>query len=696
MEEVFIGRVVHSETGWSRLEPLAAVVEGRWRLLDDVEKAFPPSGRVFALPRALPTPRHGSLWLFTRQLNNRPEPGRDMYVVDVASPPTLIVDLSHVSVEEARQTLFDLGIRQPRQGSREAVVLLVEGAFCVLELEPATRGVWKAVPSSHPVNLMTAAEEWKESDAVDGQKYLPSMHIPSNPVLRRVNWSSDAEFISKILLRTRKYAQQLGDTKYAGPTREGIQYIARALEQVQLFPGSAEDIELDLERLQAQWPVLQAKLAAAEEMHSMLIESSTAKEQLAKAVADAKVEETARLRAELEVEVRAALLADLEEKVRERESLTQELAALATQRVAAIEENQRLQREMTTGGAQLKQLHDDVQAFIHKLLDSFERLPVGEAAVARTLAEQLSRSLTKGEGHMSGFVPSVVAPWSLPAMENGEEGSPEVASEDLEPRLDTAGRAHAIESDSLVAMHAFARAGELVLLTGVNAGRAFAAYTECVSGRLAYSMAVDPSTIGLDDLWRAPGSLAPTPLAYAWNRAMSDASRPVVVCISNLDASPFHLWIRSFAERLRGRARPHNLLVFATTAASTSDAAEPYPFQADLLRWLVPIEPGPSNGSSLQVLSSISGPSVPTWLRWCSPQVDAVIKTEAFAVRIAEVPADAETVLRAAHVAAALLKSTSDTFFWKWVKLLIHGSAEELPVFLRQGYASLAKLGHQR
>lgn len=687
-EEIYLGKIIYGNH-LARLEPIAEVVDGRWIAMRDKEGKFPPEGKVFATSWSYGD--HGC-FVFSRRPNQLPKKEkRDEFLVDQVAPAIPIVDMSGLTLEEARHRLFESGFSLPVASvGHPVVVLLRDHLFCTVECRQGDAGVWKAVPVREHTDLFAAPEGWQHSMQIDGFRYVPHRAVPASEPVKRVNWCSDAEFVALILNKFRKYALEEG--KYAGFSKDSIQYIARALERGELLSTDSEDIELNLERLKSQWPRLEARFAASQDMRAAILDSDVAKEAIETAVSAARAEETTRLRVEIEGQVRAELQELLAESYREKDALLEELEQLSTSKGEIQKSVSELEEKCNHARLSLESLTAEIHREIRQLSSALETVSPAELPAARSLAERLEAAMARRDISAS-LLSSSTPPWS---MTSGKETSDCVSLSEFKARLEEEGKTYGVAPADLFAVDTFVRAGELVLLTGAHADRTLTAYARSASAGSAFSMALDPTIVGLEDIWRIVGSQAPTAFAHAWGFAKTNPDRAVVLCFRSFDSAPVHLWLSAFSSVLHSSLRPANLLVFAIPIGVRTDLELEYPFREDVERWLVPIQPGPHPDGSLVVLNSMDERSSATSLKWELPAEGGGIPAPLVRA-LSNDGADAETVLRASRLAAATAdEDWNEGLLPSWLRFRCSGKADDLLGCLREGHLALDKLNYQR
>jgi hypothetical protein len=225
---------------------------------------------------------------------------------------------------------------------------------------------------------------------------------------------------------------------------------------------------------------------------------------------------------------------------------------------------------------------------------------------------------------------------------------------------------------------------------------AVSAYGRAVAGGDVRCHALDPSAIGLDDLWRFPGTGRPTAFALAWHRARIAPDTTVLLCLRNLDAAPFHLWLSALHAALQSPARPRNLLVLGTVIGNSTDEEE-YPNSEALRHHLVALKPRihPRAGNAAILLDE---PLPPPSLLEPSDAARQELSSSTF-LAIAKRGKDPSVVRRAVRLCRTLGDATpasGATVAQAWIDFLREGRPDGLPTPLSAGHDALKTLHVQR
>lgn len=318
---------------------------------------------------------------------------------------------------------------------------------------------------------------------------------------------------------------------------------------------------------------------------------------------------------------------------------------------------------------------------------------------ARSIALALKSSLAEASIEVGELYPGATPPWSTAAAQASV--SLDIGLIDLNGRLKTEADAFGVAQEDLEVLDGFARAGEIVLLLGEHPDIALSAYAQCVSGGHVVFCSIDPSNIGVDDLWRLPGSQAPTALAHAWLSATSNPGRTVLLCLNAIDSAPAHLWLPAFRMALNTDGRPKNLMIFAVAASAQAKEEPEGALPIDLKRYVLPLAPRSSDSACLKSLRRRPHASKATTLVWPAADSSVAPTTHTALIRSAGTapPTSRDFVQRALRLADALAESgdgdRADTIATKWFSALA-SSASSIPEPFKAGYDLLTRIHWQR
>jgi hypothetical protein len=553
---VVLAECAYAGSNFSRFEPLLRLGARGWERIKDAEREYPDEGKIFCFDPKTFDAAKNSVWVFAIEPNLRIESAgkkRDRFLARDASPATRVIDLSTGSWEEARRKLVEAGLPASAGVFPQAFVIL-SGQACVrLRFTfDAVSGTLRA-EADDLANLpvFRCDRPISAGHTVDGAAYLiPGTEPPE--IVEHVDWCPDDEFLPKVLRRIKRVG--FGDREAL--THKAIEALTAFHRASGTLAGDDPALQRMRRRLQDFLPRFKPDndqleaIVAAVEAHRPIAE------RLERAFAErqAAIEEDARAR--IEVEIRAQLEADH--------------AAAAARIEAALKdaaEAEEMRREAT---AHVEAIRTEAAALeaaliteVAGLREALAAAPAGSSGRAQAIARAASAAL-RGAGEETELIPSALPPWAKATTVVASSIGPE----DLVGRLGSAAKAAGIHDADLLVLDAFLRAGEVVAVFGRGSTAVLSAYARCVSAGRVTRFALDPSVIGLDDLWRQAGTGAPTPFALAWNLARSRPTSSVLLVLDAFNAAPFEFWLPALADILMGVDRPKNLLVAATASAA--------------------------------------------------------------------------------------------------------------------------------
>ncbi len=732
-EEVFLGRLVSVTTFVADIAPVAELVDGHWVSIDEPLIRFPKRGLVRAEPSRLGSfkPKH-SLWLFRRKARTEGKYEWEAEGLERAKP---LVDLSNLSLTEAKRTLLEVGVALPQDQTRHAVVLLPDGAYCDGQFErKGTKWVLK-VPPDGCVELRAADDRWRESVPLRDGMFWPVIGGEHGVSVGKVDWTPDKDFLHRFVDR---YGRAVSAYfSYAEGSQDApLKRLERLLSDSKLAALEAGDLEGTAQRLKGDWPNLSKQLKGLESLTELLFNSGQGRVLLEEAVRQRTEELSVQIETSRRIEIEAGLASvrsDLDCKRQElgrldgeKTALVAEIATLAQRADESVQRTRQLEQRLS----ELKKSVEDANGLLRSARSEVDLLTLrrDEAEHERVVAERavteatnavqrfvddarttlsetaaedwsvsagIARTLEALLGPTAGpqsLLPSSTAPWAVEVPSQPEE----IGYSDLNQRLEAEAQAHGFLPDDLAWVDALSRAGELVLLTGPHVEYLPRAYARVVSGGNLSVMPLDPSVIGLDDLWRTPVSNRPTPLAFAWHRALTLPRQFVVLLLQNLDAAPFRLWAGALFSALQSPRRPKNLLVLATAMRPGSGQASDEEFES-LRHSLVAVYPrAPTRFTAFDIITG-EVDTRPAVLRVTDDGSERV--TRAVLNSLAANPSSVITSKRAMSLFSAMQRvanPNANDLAKSFATYLTTGTGDGLPEPLKSGHESLANLSIQR
>lgn len=734
---IWLGTIETANSFYVQLAPQFGFESGTWRPLPELTPGVPrpKSVRVAASEPNRSSLRGQGYWTF--QLH--PKVGAPSTLEAIAVRRAIpIVDLSGLEVEAARRKVVEDGVNLPPHSIRQAVVLLSDDTYCLLKFEQADAPprLWRAKVNAGRVEIRRADPSWMQSAVSNGWKYVPSVDEPDGELVATADWQPNDEFLEQVLQRYREAVA--GFSHVTGSAREGaLRVIDKAVKEVATLAGHAEDLRRLSTRLKDEWPSITDSLEAVRDIGSLLLDSAGGQAALAAAIRARTDQEAQRI--ERAAGERAALAvreldADIErlrvtnrqtkaEGERAQAELATTRAALSTALASAGEADARLkelerdlakiwgdiqrttverdeavaaaaaaQAQVDAAAADLQAVRATVDEFARQVESAFDDTAVGLGGDARVLAlvRRLQAAFDRTGHRLVVSLPSAVPPWW------SASGAPDpvtIGRSGVKQRLAAEAHVHGLVQEDLWLLDAFVRAGELVVVTGADADLAIEAYARTVSGARVHTQALDPATIGVDDLWRSAVAQTTTAFAQAWHTAAQHPEQTVLVCLRSIDASPARLWVPALSTFLADEQRPSNLLVVATAPSTVGAPQDTDESHTALRHHAVGLRPRPSNkaGACQVVLGGRRPP--PTLLRHerrppSMPDVEAVDAIAAKAVH----PSIARRAVRALPILTEHLGSIAASVAAAWAAYLNTGVPDGLPAPVVDGYADLSTL----
>ncbi|RCW63652.1 hypothetical protein [Pseudorhodoferax soli] len=720
----FFGKLAEVNQFFARFDPLAMLQDGAWVRLDDRRKRFTRSSGVQVARGELNG--HGSIgsfWFFPREALGDSDKRPSAAVPTRAIP---VLDLRHLTTAEARKRILRDGVRLPDHQPRQAFVLLSEGRYGRFKFEKSGTTWVARLPADGVVELPTIDASWNPYQHSDDFAYLP-IEAGTGSTGELIDWTPDREFLARILERYRAAVDS-----YFGLSSKGVEdpakRLLKSLTDARVVGEEARISDVSIRRLREGWPAAVESLDAVQELGELLIKSEAGKSLLERVVAS----RAQTMLADIERQARATLEESLRQRREEVRGLDDEIQTLLSEKLRLETEGIRAREAADEADRKVKSAGDELAVRQRALSRSAEELAASDrnraaaearamtAASEESVAEQRVRSFKlELEGlaaqlldsteaanlvgderaaqlglRLKGLLGSSATPMhSAPWWSPTGDAPLEIGLAELPSRLDHEARFFGVQTADVQLLDGALRAGELVLLVGVASELALGALARAVAGGRVRNQVLDPSAIGLDDLWRVPGSHRPTAFAMAWNRAVLEPESTVLLCLRNLDSAPFRLWIGSLRAVLNSSSRPSNLLVVSTMVGRDSDDDE-FPDAFALRRDLIAIKARfePDGYRCDYALGAEAG--IPTTLT--ADLASRALKPKSPPTQLRRDEHAPVTVARALRLRAALEGSQASDVALSWATFLTTGRLDDLDEPLRGAHAELKALHLQR
>ena len=633
-----IGRCMFRNERFTRLEPLISNAGDGWVAVTNRRRAFPDVGSVFTVDRPAVGSPEGSLWLFRCEPNVRD--GEDRFVAVDVREPKEILDLGFADAEAARRAVVEQGLNLVQAPTREACVVFgADKAVCLRLARSETDGLWRPADDAALETLeVHRFDPVPHRGARIGRRAFLLPDAEFSPPTGTVDWSPDLAFLPKVLRRVRRTIPLQPGGELAEISLRTVERLVSALRDGEMLAGDPQANEAMLARLRNATPVLSANLSAVTSLGETLLELPAVQAQLKKESAALHERTVADLRRELHPVVRAEIEA-------EEAAARSALHALEEQIASAEVRREEIRRDLAELSLEREEQRTGLAGDVETLL----------ATVARTADAFRRTTDVAARFGLGDAAAEPAAPWSVPAVGAGEA----LETADLAAALAARERASGLRRGAHVELDAIARSGCIPVVFGEETERLVEAYAACVSGGVARRMALDPATLGLDDLWRQSVGGGPTVLARAWAFAVRDPERIELVVLDDLDAALECLWLPRLAARLASPHRPPNLLVLATLMDSGPDRGP----SLDVLRSAVPFLADAEAGAVAAAIAS--GSAAPTRLVFVAPPPPAPAVLQQLSVDLLQSPGvgPASGIRAAALLRAALPTMGSDAAF---------------------------------
>src|SRR5690606_15503272 len=207
----------------------------------------------------------------------------------------------------------------------------------------------------------------------------------------------------------------------------------------------------------------------------------------------------------------------------------------------------------------------------------------------RNVIEKLNQVITeKGGLQDKSLLPSVLPPWSCVDTKIDVKVLSETETSKLFSSLAST---YGYDNRNVVVFDRLLRTGHLVLLINQYAHLFIEHYSRLICGGRISHIALDASYIGVDDLWRNPGTQLNTGFAYAWNNAINNSDHYYVIHLTGITEVHYMGFFKQLNEVLSYSKRPKNLLIVAsinTEISSLNDGQQQ--LVKSLMQFITPLK----------------------------------------------------------------------------------------------------------
>jgi hypothetical protein len=546
----YLGRCLFENDRYTRLEPLLRVEQGGWMPIPNRRRIFPEVGCVFAVERPIVGSTEGSLWLFRPEANTRLKPGdeRDLYVAVDPREPIQIVDLAGLGeIEAVRRAVVEEGLAQREIVARELLIVIAQGQ-CVrlrLDLDHNTHKWRPAEPDKLERLAVFEFDPGCYAGAKLDQKCFVIPGREPDKKLSAVDWSSDFDFLPRILKKLKRTAPLHSGGDMQEFSRRAIERMVSALRDGEILATEPEMADAMLRRLQNFVPALEKRLDAVSAIAEALAATPAVTASIATHVAKARERAIDEMRNEFRPIVEAELKAEQAQALENLQMIETDIAALQAEHDRIKQDLAELQLEREV---QQAALHDDLRHIAGTLDKATNALQRGSETAVR-----LGLLPSAGTGSQD------LAPWACSSDCQGDL----LELPQLRTALNEAERSAGLPDHSLLELDVLARAGEIPLIFGADAERALTRYASIVAGGDLFRSVLDPTTLGIDDIWRQPSTGSPAVFAQAWRAALKSPGQIILAVLDNVDVHHLLSWMPRLAS-FCALNRPANLLIVAT------------------------------------------------------------------------------------------------------------------------------------
>jgi hypothetical protein len=560
--DIYIGITTVANQKINRITPLAVARPGGWLPIAKPKDAFPERGTVFTVDHSI-VGREDVFVLFTVGHTQAftPGHGHDRFITDSVCEPFEILSAFETKTPDERRKIASIsGMRLGHQTLPQVILPLGAGkcAFPKLKFHP-NESIWLVSPNEDPSKICF----YEAEDSCDGGYLFDgrSFALPGRYPLREIgviNWQTDADFFASIV----KLVKNTGDLQPGSPiqafSKSVIERLQTSYSRAHIFNGVSGEMQAVRERLGEFLPKLEGGQFSIDEIANALMSNPAVKQSI-DAISQKEAAATRiHVETEIKAEVHAAAVAEMETMFPAIKELNAEVAGL-----------QRDKQALEADIAELKKLREvsvvEVERSFGALLGRFKAGGDRFSELIQTLRNLgLSIPSIQGDGSRRGFDDP---PWNR----HEESMGSEVTLDEFPGILGEAAKTVGLPLDVVAKFDIAARSGEIAIATGPAAESLLDLYATCFAAGVVYRVALDPTVLGIDDLWINPTRQRETPFAAGWKSALEFPDRPHLVCLGDLDCASLSNWFPGFAKTLK-RSRPANLYVVATRSTLAANA----------------------------------------------------------------------------------------------------------------------------
>ena len=376
--------------------------------------------------------------------------------------------------------------------------------------------------------------------------YLLSDEIKRLEPLGVIDWSADYSFYEKVLANLLKLGKE-NSIDIQLSSFNDIKKVISFLQANEVFPdvfgGNVNKIQY-LDRLLESSTNTNFVVKAYNQLYEKLASTSEFESFVANKVDEVVKEQSNDILKDVlhSVEVengqfRKNLLKETEEQQRDYEQL--------------ININNQLKNENLTLAASIQELNI--------LMDQFINEAVNLSQNERNVIERLNQLIiNKKILKEKSLLPDVLPPWSI-VQKRVDPKTIDISELDL--IYNQLACTYGYKKRNVAVFDRLLRTNHLILLINEYAHLFIEQYSRFVCGGRLSHIPMDASFIGVDDLWRSPGTHLPTGFAYAWQNAVNNPHDYYIVHLTGVLEIGYSGLFHQLNDILTYSNRPKNLLV---------------------------------------------------------------------------------------------------------------------------------------
>lgn len=567
----------------AKIKPTHEKINGIW--YPAIPEDFAPNSTVFDyFPRHELVATYQLCYFLCDENTNKKKYSDDEFIVVRDSQEFLykILDYSFISIDQVRKKLFFDGIYlEEEKGDIPRVFYIYLQKNIIIQLNFRLNVEDEKWYADYPVGQSESnnlVESYLLEDGLNNtsifqfrnNKYLLGNIFSNLTPLGLIDWSADYAFHEKALSYLYKISKDNLD-KFQLPSVSEIKEITSFLQANGIFPDTSAGYlnkEQYLARIIENTTHTNFIFQTYKKLYENLLKTTDYEKFIKEQVeSDVKVRSAAILKDKIEEveKEHKALLDSLEEQISEKESESEILSSL----------NEELKKDKIF----LETSINDLKLLINDFFTEAGEISLRE----RNIIEKLNDFLTdRGLLHNKSLLPSILPPWTCMVAKNEIKVIEETDTSDLFKQLAST---YGYDDRNVVVFDRLFRTSHFILLINQYAHSFIEQYSRLICGGRISHIALDASYIGVDDLWRNPGTNLNTGFAYAWNNASNNPDHYYVVHLTGVTEVNYIGFYKQLSEVLSYSQRPKNLLVLASlnTALSTLNDR-----QKQLLKELTP------------------------------------------------------------------------------------------------------------